>query len=157
MTPSNIKALTTIIYNRPMKHSLPPKCPFCDSEKVYEKEHMCTLVGGDPDPNHHWRTFECSCGKKFIYQHKYDYGWITDENNLCVEGIHACFESVEYKCQKCGGTIKREHRNIDGKNLLAGGQYGPILQTNFDENGAHRQYRTFWKCNKCGSEVETEE
>jgi len=149
--PRGTQKLATITNNRPMEHSLDQICPFCNSKEIKEIDHYMTLVGGDPDPNHHWRTFKCrECDKKFIYQHKREYGWITDENNLCVEGIHACFESVEYKCSKCDtGKVKQEHRETNGISILTGS-----LLTTFNEYGKINHYRTFWKCDTCGNEVE---
>jgi len=146
--PRGTEALADLVKNRPMAHVLPPKCPYCKDEKMKETGHSQTLLGGDPDPNHHWRGFRCAaCGSEFVYQHKYDHGWFTFKNH-CIAGVHACYEPVEYACAKCGGPVRPECRDLDGKT-----PHGPFLGMSFEGGVAKRNYRTFWKCGGCGAEI----
>lgn len=151
--PRAVEALRDLIRQRPMVHALPPKCPYCGSPNTTEKDHTMTLVGGDPDPNHHWRYHVCdSCGKGFTYQHKHNHGWSTVKDH-CLVGVHACFESVDYDCAHCNGLVHREYRELDGKTPASGS--GIIFLDG--KGGVQKTQRSFWKCHGCGREVETNE
>ena len=71
-------------------------CPFCCSTDIKEVEHIQTLLGGKPDPNHHWHHCECNnCNEKFIKEHKCTNVWYTKDGKI-LAGIPNCFESYKY-------------------------------------------------------------
>lgn len=148
--PHGRSSLINLVQQRPMRHGQAVKCPFCGSTDLHEWDHYQTMLGGDPDPNHHWLQKGCrTCGRNFTYEHKDGFGWTTDiggfrDGRRIIEGIASCFEPVEYNCAKCNGSVLREQRVLDGKILIECGE-------------TRRKYRTFWKCAGCGAEVETDE
>ena len=74
-----MEELFEIIKERP-DHNLGRRtiCPGCHSGDIEEKEHTTTLVGGKPDPNHHWVRSHCNdCGKDFTHEFKEGNHWYT--------------------------------------------------------------------------------
>lgn len=141
--------LLDFVRQRPLREraSGKPKCPFCGGKEVAVGGHRQTLVGGGPgsDPNHHWYNCDClDCQKSFVREVHDGNVWYTKDHAV-LKGMPSCFESYIYSCKKCGGEVVRDYRQMDGKTEAK------ILCLDLD--GPH--YRTFYRCGKCGLEIET--
>jgi uncharacterized protein with PIN domain len=120
-------------------------CPYCNSDNVKINSHSQTLVGGDPDPNHHTIHATClSCNKDFWKEYQHANVWYSEplgEEKLLLKGLPSCFEDWVYTCE-CGGHIRRSHKEMDGvteaKILTLG--------------GIGKTFRVFWTCDSCGTE-----
>ena len=126
-------------------------CPFCDSENITVHDHSSTMVGGDPDPNHHWKRSKCNdCKEEFVHEYKRDNVWYT-KNDEVLRGIPTCFEPYIYTCNRCNGDVRRYHTALDGESPTQ-------VLTSSKVNGEWiKQYRTFYKCDTCNKQVETKE
>ncbi len=100
-------------------HSLTKEtiCPYCNSRNVKINSHSSTLVGGDPDPNHHTIHAIClECNKEFLQEYQHANVWyseIINEESKLLKGLPSCFEDWIYTCE-CGGNIRRQYRELDG-------------------------------------------
>lgn len=128
-------------------------CPFCNSHNVKINEHWETLVGGDPDPNHHWKSSTCNdCKEDFTHEYKYNNVWYTKKGKI-LKGIPSCFENYIYTCNKCDGDVIRKYTKLDGSDLQ--GADGIVLTITTTMDGKWiKQFRIFYVCQKCNSSIE---
>lgn len=124
------------------------KCPFCKSEKHQTHGTRTTLLGID-SMNHKWHERTCKdCGKNYTVENKGRNVWITDEKGNVMHGMPSCFEHYIYDC-KCGGKVERHYTDMDGKPVNG-------LSSSNESGKWVKHYKTFYKCNKCNTEIQTE-
>jgi hypothetical protein len=121
-------------------------CPFCNSANYQSKGIRSTLLAFN---NHTWNHRKCNgCQKNYVVEEKSGNVWVTDENANVLKGIPSCYENYIYDCN-CGGKVKREYRGLDNKPTN-------FLSSSSTENGWVKHYKTFFKCDTCHTEIETE-
>ena len=125
-----------------------PACPMCGGD--YRIGETCTtLLGfsGSVNPNHVSKLCICvSCGFTFTVEEKSGNVWITKDGRV-LAGMPNCFESYIYTCAFCGGSVARKHTKLDGITDVQS-----LLTT---KDGP--QYRTFYRCQACGRQIEVTE
>jgi DNA-directed RNA polymerase subunit RPC12/RpoP len=138
-----------IVTNRPDKKA-GKACPFCNSTDLQSGSMRSTLVGGGPNVNHVWIDTTCrDCHKSFTIESKGGNTWVTGDDGLILQGIPSCFESYIYTCSKCGGNVKRQ--NIDDQGRITGGAW------KMEGGKAVKMFKTIFKCESCHEEVESEQ
>lgn len=148
---------TVIEHSRVTRISTPAsqhkQCPTCSSTNIQTFGSMSTLLGGgdgtpDGNPNHVEESCRCrDC--KLDFQRHYMRGnvwYLAKGSNVLLAGVATCFEQFYYPC-KCGGVIDRKYTQTDGLTPA----------TSLGWSNGVKLHRTFWACNGCGFNVETEE
>ena len=129
-----------------------PRCPYCESKKLFNHGGRRTLLGGgdgtpDGDPNHMWVSYQCeACKRSFTRETKSGNVWYTNHDNMVLRGMPSCFETYKYTHRNCGGEVTRRHTMLDGKTEAYALSWTA-------EKG--KQWRTFFTCGKCGETIET--
>jgi len=142
-------------------------CPLCGSTRLEDGGTIQTLLGwigseeaklseasiqAHPDnPNHSSRQLICTeCGLPFSKEVKKGNVWIAVcLPNKLLAGVPNCFEHYSYTCCHCGGLVRRHYTDM-------GGEKKAISLTHKNVDGVWKKlYRTFFRCDDCGKEVET--
>lgn len=154
--------LPTLIANRPLaeKPSARASCPYCGGGTLRRGWASHTALGGgdgtrDGDPNHWWEAYNCSaCGQSFTRETKSGNVWYTAghrADGVVLAGLPSCFEHYEYRCARCpNGSVTVRHTELDGQT--------PTVSLSITLGpGGGRHYRTFYACETCGAEEESQE
>lgn len=124
------------------------KCPFCGKKDVSNHDTRTTLVGGPKGVNHEWTTCSCNkCGERYTFESKDLNNWIT-QDGVVKFGIPTCYESYIYSCKHCNGKVHRHQWEKDKDEPVR------YLKHIFGSN--EKNYRNVFKCNDCGSQIESE-
>lgn len=147
--------LFEFVTQRPLTElvSDPPHCPACQSERVLVGGTEETLVGyfGPINPNHTWQLVDClDCHALHTRETKSGNVWYTYNKRQSVrEGMPCCFETYTYTHHGCGGTVTHHYTSLDGSPLTSG-----ILTAQLGGPNPGRQYRTFYRCETCQTQIE---
>lgn len=142
----------TPIAERPSQKA---SCPDCGGRKLRSLGTSTTLIGGgdgtlDGDPNHRHEDWQCrDCGARFYRETSHGKVWYTREGKI-LRGFPNCFESYQYTHHECGGAVLRHYTDMDGTTPARG------LSTSITDGKWTRHYRTFFRCEKCAAQIETE-
>ena len=125
------------------------KCPYCRYRKLTSFGTSSTLTGGD---NHQWTDYLCrDCLKSFVVEDKGSNAWIVEKNTgKILRGIPTCFETYVYTCKHCGGDVRRHYYKLDED------VYVDCLVTDIKDGKSIKRYRSVFKCDDCGEQVESE-
>ena len=136
-------------------------CPYCQSVSITGHGTSTTLIGGGPNVNHEWTSYDCQdCGKPFTHETKYKNVWYTDGHHMgpgtlskgiVLRGVPGCFENYIYPCRNgCGHTVLRVYFNKKTK------QEATLLSKQWDGEKYIKDYDTFFACEECGASVKLE-
>lgn len=150
--------LSEIITQVPEVKQNRPTCPYCQSTKVKIGSTMATAVGGrwlvngdENDPNHYTSECDCfGCNETFYWEYKAGKQWYSNRKSKILKGVHGCFETAVYTCNKCSSDVKRTYTDLDGVTEVQG------LGQGIRDGKWVKFYRTFWKCVGCENGVEVE-
>lgn len=142
----------TPIAERPSQQA---SCPDCGGANLRCFGTSTTLIGGgdgtlDGDPNHRHEDHECrDCGSRFYRETKSGKVWYAREGKV-LRGFPACFESYQYTHRDCGGAVLRHYTKLNGETPVQS------LGISFVDGKAIRDYRTFFRCEKCAAQIESD-